>query len=151
MAFNLKEAVRFSITPESPEPIARHIWFPKPYDVRVTNPRIMAAIEGHGLQLGRFFEIDKTVKGERARIAGERAGAVLFSATENTDQPLVMFQRGPLSTDVSNFVVVPSGFNRLPTDVVTTYDDMLTRVIADTAFNYVHGMQEPINNQLTSK
>lgn len=149
MAFNLKEAVRFSIVPESPEHIKRHLWFPNPTDVLATNPAIMQVIRGHGLHLERFVESGKTVKGDdpRTRIAAERAGAVLVSKTSDSEKPMVMFQRGPFSTEASNFFVVPSAFDRLPVDQLTTYDDMLLHVAADTAFNYVHGNIDPINNQ----
>lgn len=148
----LKERLRFTIVPESPEHIARHTWFPDSYNVRVTNPNIRRALGNHGLELVQFFAIEKTLKDHagRIRIAGEKAGAIALSP-EYGEQPLVVFQQSKWSHDVSNYVVTPSQHPQFPVDQITTYPDMLRRVVSEAAFDFVHGETAAVDFQANTQ
>ena len=153
MAFHaLKEAVRFSLVPEAPERIARHTWFPDAYNTVVQNPGIRRALSEAGLELEKFFAIEKTLKDRegRVRIAGEKAGAIAFSEATG-EQPIVVFQESKWSVSRDNYFFVPSQHDRLPIDRLEPYQDMLKRVVAEAAFDYVHGATQPLDLRAISQ
>jgi hypothetical protein len=135
----IKEAIRFSIVPESPERIAKHTWLPGIDTALRTNPAIMRVLDNAGLKSVEYFEIGKTLRNNegRVRIAGEKAGAITLSEATG-EQPILVFQQNRWSYEPSNYFFVPSQHDSLPIDRFDTYQNMLKRVVSEAAFNYVH-------------
>jgi hypothetical protein len=142
----LREAIKFSIVPETPEHIARHIWFPGADFTMAANPAMERVLKGAGLKPVEYFSIAKSLKNERGRvqIASEKAGAIALSEATG-EQPILVFQKSKWSYEPSNYFAVPSEYERFPIDRLDFYQNMLKRVVSEAAFDHVRGATEVVD------